>query len=55
MEKTDYRHFELLILDNQSNCPRTLAYMNEVSKRDARVRVLHWDHPLTIPLSTTLE
>ena len=42
---TSYRHFELLILDNQSDCPETLAYMEEVKKRDPRVRVLNWNYP----------
>ncbi|WP_302138324.1 glycosyltransferase family 2 protein [Halomonas alkalicola] len=45
LERTDYRHFELLILDNQSRCPETLAYMEAVARRDPRVRVLRWDHP----------
>ncbi|MDI5933043.1 glycosyltransferase family 2 protein [Halomonas kalidii] len=45
LERTAYRHFELLILDNQSRCPETLAYMAAVSRRDPRVRVLRWDHP----------
>lgn len=44
LERTDYRHFELLILDNQSSCSRTLAYMAEVEKRDSRVKVLRWNH-----------
>jgi GT2 family glycosyltransferase len=42
---TDYPNFELLILDNQSSCEETLAYMQAVSKRDQRVRVLRWDKP----------
>ncbi|MHC9035426.1 glycosyltransferase family 2 protein, partial [Cobetia marina] len=45
LERTHYRHFELLILDNQSTCEKTLAFMQEVSQRDSRVRVLQWDHP----------
>lgn len=44
LERTNYRHFELLILDNQSSCSRTLAYMAEVEERDARVKVLRWNH-----------
>nr|WP_301011612.1 glycosyltransferase family 2 protein [Halomonas sp.] len=44
LERTDYRHFELLILDNQSSCSKTLAYMAEVEKRDSRVKVLRWNH-----------
>lgn len=45
LERTQYQHFELLILDNQSDCPETLAYMEEVTQRDERVRVLRWDEP----------
>ena len=45
LERTAYSHFEVLILDNQSDCPEALAYMSEVVQRDARVRVLRWDHP----------
>lgn len=44
LERTDYHHFELLILDNQSSCTKTLAYMAEVEQRDARVKVLSWNH-----------
>ena len=42
---TEYTHFELLILDNQSQCPDTLAYLREVEARDSRVKVLLWDAP----------
>lgn len=45
LETTAYRHFELLILDNQSSCPKTLDYLKDIEARDPRVRVLHWNHP----------
>jgi GT2 family glycosyltransferase len=45
LKLTSYPHFELLILDNQSTCSQTLAYMHDVSKQDPRVRVLRWDAP----------
>lgn len=45
LETTEYRHFELLILDNQSRCPQTLGYLEAVVRRDSRVRVLRWPHP----------
>jgi Predicted glycosyltransferases len=45
LARTDYPNFELLILDNQSNCKETLAYMRAVSERDQRVRVLQWNQP----------
>jgi GT2 family glycosyltransferase len=44
LQRTSYAHFELLILDNQSTCSQTLAYMKEVAVRDPRVRVLRWNH-----------
>lgn len=45
LTRTDYANLEVLILDNGSECPQTLAYLSEVARRDARVRVLRWDHP----------
>ncbi|MGO2149514.1 glycosyltransferase family 2 protein [Halomonas sp.] len=44
LERTDYSHFELLILDNQSSCAETLSYLKDVEARDSRVKVLHWNH-----------
>ncbi|WP_237057864.1 glycosyltransferase family 2 protein [Microbulbifer sediminum] len=41
---TDYPNFEVLVLDNQSSCRETLAYLQQV-ETDARVRVLRWDYP----------
>ncbi|XGA79209.1 glycosyltransferase family 2 protein [Halomonas sp. CH40] len=45
LARTSYRLFEVLILDNGSRCPETLAYLQEVQARDDRVRVVEWDHP----------
>lgn len=45
LERSGYPKLEVLILDNQSVCAETLAYMREVSARDERVRVLRWDRP----------
>lgn len=45
LERTDYKNFELFILDNQSNCKDTLAYMDYVESEDARVKVLRWNYP----------
>lgn len=41
---TEYQNFELLILDNQSTCNKTLDYLRKV-EADPRVRVYRWDHP----------
>ncbi|WKD48792.1 glycosyltransferase family 2 protein [Microbulbifer spongiae] len=40
---TDYPNFELLILDNQSSCQKTLNYLEKV-RTDPRVRVCCWDY-----------
>jgi GT2 family glycosyltransferase len=45
LERTDYPRLEVLILDNQSSCTATLDYMRDVTSRDKRVRVLHWNEP----------
>ncbi|TLM80012.1 glycosyltransferase family 2 protein [Microbulbifer harenosus] len=44
LEKTEYPNFEVLILDNQSRCAETLAYLAWVQS-DTRVRVHRWNHP----------
>ncbi|WP_410474886.1 glycosyltransferase family 2 protein [Guyparkeria sp. TX1] len=44
LERTDYPNLEVLVVDNESRCPETLAYLDEL-KRDARVRVLEWHRP----------
>ncbi|MBZ9610363.1 glycosyltransferase family 2 protein [Rheinheimera maricola] len=44
LDKTQYPSFELLIVDNQSSCSDTLAYMQQITA-DARVKVLCYDQP----------
>ncbi|MCH8533381.1 MAG: glycosyltransferase family 2 protein [Saccharospirillum sp.] len=41
---TDYPDFELIVIDNQSDCPETLAYLHALPERDGRARVLNWPH-----------
>lgn len=41
---TDYPAFELLIIDNESECPETLSYLASL-RQDRRVRVLEWHAP----------
>jgi glycosyltransferase involved in cell wall biosynthesis len=46
LEKTRYRSFEILIIDNQSNCAQTLAYMKQLGvEHPGRIRVLRYDRP----------
>src|SRR5690625_6747703 len=44
LAKTDYPNMEVIILDNQSRCARTLAYFDALAT-DHRVFVHRWDHP----------
>ncbi|HSV68805.1 MAG TPA: glycosyltransferase family 2 protein [Methylibium sp.] len=41
---TRYRRYELLVVDNQSDCPATLAYLDAL-QAEGRARVLRWDAP----------
>ncbi len=44
LRKTTYPNFEILILNNQSRCPETLDWLDEIQK-DSKVKVLSYDHP----------
>jgi len=45
LEKTIYKHFEIIILDNASNESETLAFFDAIQKEDDRVRVLRDERP----------
>jgi glycosyltransferase involved in cell wall biosynthesis len=48
VEKTTYPSYEILVIDNQSTCPDTLAYMRQLetdAKNQGRIRILTYDHP----------
>lgn len=44
LHKTDYANYEILIVDNQSRCPQTLAYIAELEAA-GKARVLRYDSP----------
>lgn len=44
VQRTTYPHYEILVVDNQSTCSRTLSYMNEIDG-NGRVRLLRYDQP----------
>ena len=45
LQLTDYPAYEILIVDNQSDDPATLAWLGEIVTMDSRVRVLAYDRP----------
>ncbi len=42
--KTDYQHYEILVIDNRSDDPEILRYFDEISKLK-HIRVLKYPHP----------
>ena len=42
LDKTTYKHYEILILNNQTTCPETLNYFEQVSK-NKNIRVIDYD------------
>lgn len=45
LEKTTYTNYEIMIIDNQSVEPETLAFFSRIQKEGPRVRVLLYDQP----------
>jgi O-antigen biosynthesis protein len=45
IEKSTYKHFEILILDNGSCEPETLEFFEAIKKQDPRVNVISYDRP----------
>lgn len=49
LKRTDYLNLELIIVDNQSEKPETLAFLEEIKRNDARVKVLSYDESFNYP------
>ncbi len=45
LDITDYDNYSILIINNQSDDPETLAYFEEVTQHSSKVRVLDYDAP----------
>jgi GT2 family glycosyltransferase len=45
LKQTSYPDFEVLVVDNQSDCPATLEYLAALEAGDSRVRVFRYDQP----------
>lgn len=52
LEQTDYPHLEIIVIDNGSSCPETLAYLNRVSRLG--VRVLPYPQPFNFSTMNNL-
>jgi O-antigen biosynthesis protein len=44
ISKTDYQAYEVVLVDNQSQEPQTMAYLEEIAGHPA-IRLLNYDHP----------
>jgi GT2 family glycosyltransferase len=45
LQKTDYQPFELLIIDNASDDPETLIYLQQLQADHANVRIIDYPYP----------
>lgn len=45
LKRTQYKNFEILIIDNQSSDPKTLQYLKGLTKSDPRIRILSYNKP----------
>lgn len=43
--KTSYKNFEIIVVDNQTTCDKTLGLFGEYTNTKANFRVLKWDKP----------
>jgi len=44
-DKTSYKNFEIIVVDNQTTCDKTLGLFSEYTNAKANFRVLKWDKP----------
>ena len=45
LEKTDYPHYEILIINNNSEEEETFAFLSDVKRKSSRVRVIDYEQP----------
>jgi len=45
LEKTTYANYEIIIINNQADCPQTLDFISKADKNNHHLRVLDWNHP----------
>ena len=52
-EKSTYRNFEYIIVENNSTEERTFSYYKELEKKNPKVHMVYWDESLIIRRLTT--
>lgn len=45
LERSEYYHYEIIIIENNSEELQTFDYYEGLKKRDSRIRVIYWDGP----------
>ena len=45
LDKTTYKNYEIIIVDNQTKDSRTLTYFDELRKAYQHIRIIRYDHP----------
>ncbi|WP_175750723.1 glycosyltransferase family 2 protein [Burkholderia anthina] len=45
LEKTTYKNYEIIIIDNGSVEPETIEFFTDIQKEDSRIRVIGYDYP----------
>ncbi|WP_157982692.1 glycosyltransferase family 2 protein [Idiomarina ramblicola] len=45
LQKTEFSSYEIIIVDNQSDCPQTLKWFNDIQDESNNVRVIRYDAP----------
>lgn len=45
LKHTQWPNYEILIVDNQSSCPQTLAYMRQLEQQEKRIRIISYNKP----------
>jgi glycosyltransferase involved in cell wall biosynthesis/2-polyprenyl-3-methyl-5-hydroxy-6-metoxy-1,4-benzoquinol methylase len=43
-DKTEYKNFEIVVVDNQSDAPKTLEYLDQLNRQEG-VKVIRYNHP----------
>ena len=54
-EKTSYKDYEILVIDNQSREKKTLKWFKKIEEENSSVRIIKYDRQLIFPRCATWE